>query len=128
MFNLFRRSQPHVPSAALIDALGPRALRGDAQLRTLAVVDRPGSYVGRRVSFFSVFDPAQIADRGVRIRDFADLDAYPDLVLGSGHVERNGAVVLVGSDPVEQPGTSVRSRADRTMHSDDEQLVFHDAT
>lgn len=128
MLNPFRKSQPHGPSAALANALGRGALPTGVQPTTLAVVDQAGSYSGRKVSYFRVFDPAVIAERGVRVRDFRDLDAHPDLVLGSGHVESDGAVVLAKTDRPDLPATSVRSTADRSVHADDEQFVFHAAT
>jgi hypothetical protein len=61
---------------------------------TLEVVLRNGTYSGRNVSYFRVFDPVRIEERTLQVRAFTDLDSYPDLVLGSGHVENDGAIVL----------------------------------
>jgi hypothetical protein len=46
------------------------------------------------VTYFRVFDPAHVATRAVTTAAYNDLDPYPDLVVATGHVEQNGAVVL----------------------------------
>jgi hypothetical protein len=66
---------------------------------SLQVVERTGQYSGRRVSYFRVFDPLRMAEQGLDIRRFADLNAHPEIVFGSGHVEDNGAVVLTRRGP-----------------------------
>jgi hypothetical protein len=48
------------------------------------------------VNYFRVSDPIRVAERGLHIRTFGDLDGLPDLVVGSGHVD--GAVVLSSRD------------------------------
>ena len=67
---------------------------------TLAVVEQRGSYSGRRVSYFRVFDPVRVAERGLAVRVYTDLDAHPELVLSAGHVEREGGVVLTRRGPL----------------------------
>jgi hypothetical protein len=76
------------------------------------------------VSYFRAFDPIRVAERGLQVQAFTDLDAHPDLVLGSGHVESDGAVVLSKRHDSRVTGTPVRSEADRSAHTDDEQVVF----
>ena len=94
MFSLFRSSHPRHPTSAIASALVGEGLPPGMDPATLQVVERTGQYSGRRVSYFRVFDPLRTAERGLDIRRFADLDAHPEIVLGSGHVERDGAVVL----------------------------------
>ena len=127
MFNVFRKSHPHQPAAALAQALvGGGGLLSGMDPATLAVVEQRASYSGRRVSYFRVFDPVRVAECGVDIRVYGDLDAHPELVLGSGHVEQDGAVILTRRDPTQPASTLVRSQADRSAHADDEQVVFPD--
>jgi hypothetical protein len=58
------------------------------------------------------------------VHGFRDLDAHTDLVLRSGHVEREGAVVLTPGHAVARLPVPERQRADRATHADDEQYVF----
>lgn len=99
MFSVFRRSHPHQPSVALSHALGD-GLPPGVDPATLTVVEQRGSYSGRSVSYFRVFDPVRVAERGLQVRVFRDLDAHPELVLGAGHVEREGGVVLSRRGPI----------------------------
>jgi hypothetical protein len=124
MFSLFRKPQPRHPTAAMARALVSDGLPPGIEASTLSVVQQHGSYSGRRVSYFRAFDPIRVAQRGLQIRGFTDLDAHPDLVLGSGHVEADGAVVLSRRRESQVTSTPVRSEADRSAHADDEQVVF----
>ena len=65
---------------------------------SLAFLRRSGQYAGRRVNYFRIFDPIRVAERNLRIKHFADLDATPELVIGAGHVEIDGRVVLSHRD------------------------------
>src|SRR5579859_6472780 len=98
MFSFLRESQSQQPTAAIAQALTNDGLPPGMDPSTLSVLQHDGSYSGRKVSYFRVFDPVRVAERSVKVADFADLDAHPELVLGSGHVEKNGAVVLTRSD------------------------------
>jgi hypothetical protein len=89
----------------------------------LTVLESMGSYSGRRVNFFRAFDPARAAARAIQIHAFRDLDAHQDLVLGSGHVEHEGLVMLDGR-PEAEHATPLREPADRAAHADDERWVF----
>ena len=124
MLNMFRKSQPRRPSAALCKALVSDGLPPGMEASSLSVVEQHGSYSGRRVTYFRAFDPIRIAERALQVRGYADLDVHPDLVLGSGHVEADGLVVLSKRDrpPVDRPAD--RTEADRSTHGDDEQFVF----
>jgi hypothetical protein len=94
MFNLFRKSQPAHPTAALSQALGSHGLPPGMDPSSLSVVLRSGSYSGRKVRYFRVFDAIRVAERALDVRSYADLDIHPDLVLGYGHFEADGDVVL----------------------------------
>jgi hypothetical protein len=93
---------------------------------SLAFVLRRGSYAGRRVNYFRVFDPTRVAERNLRIKNFSDLDAAPELVIGSGHVEVDGMVILSRRDQTQFTSTLIRDEANRAAHGDDEQFVFPD--
>ena len=109
MFNFFRKSQPRHPTDRLAQALVGGGLPPGMQPSTLLVVQKGGSYSGRRVSYFRVFDPVRLGERALQVRGFTDLDAHPDLVLGSGHIETDGVVVLSRRDRA-QDRTSLVSR------------------
>jgi hypothetical protein len=89
----------------------------------LTVLERMGTYAGRRVNFFRAFDPARATARAIQIHVFRDLDAHQDLVLGSGHVEHEGLVMLDGR-PEAEGATPTRALADRAVHADDDRFVF----
>jgi len=126
MFNLFRKSQPHQPTAAIARAMSSDGLPPGMDPTTLSILQQRGSYSGRKVSYFRVFDPVRVSERSVKVIDFADLDTHPELVLGSGHVEQNGAVVLTRADRTQASGAFARSEAVRADHGDDERFVFPD--
>ena len=129
MFGLFQKSQTHPPSAMMARALASDGLPPGMDPSTLAVVQRNGSYVGRRVTYFRVFDPQRVAERGLEVRRFDDLDASPDLVLATGHLENTGAVVLAKRNRPEVTSTAVmRDQADRSAHGEDEAIVFPGGT
>ena len=124
MFSLFRKSQPRQLTAAMTQALVSDGLPPGMQLSTLSVVLQHGSYSGRRVSYFRIFDPIRVAERGLQVQAFTDLDAHPDLVLGSGHIEADGSIVLSKRQKRQVTDTPIRSEANRAAHTDDEQIVF----
>jgi hypothetical protein len=126
MFSMFRKSQSQQPTAAIAQALATDGLPPGMDPATLVVLQHSGSYSGRRVNYFRVFDPVRSAERSVKVKDFADLDAHPELVLGSGHVEQNGAVVLTRQDRAHSSAAFARSEAVRADHNDDERFVFPD--
>ena len=107
MLNLFNRSQPRYPT--IRQALVQAGLSAAGDPARVAVLEKHGQYAGRRVNFFRAFKPGR-----------------QDLLLGSGHVEREGMVVV---DSRSEPDgiTPVRKPANRADHADDERLVFWDA-
>jgi hypothetical protein len=95
MFDFVRRSRnPQQPTDAIADALNVDGLLSELDPWGLAVVARRGSFSGRPVRYFRIFSPTQAAAQAVIVSVFSDLDNHPSLVLGSGHVERDGAVVV----------------------------------
>ena len=125
MFGFMRGSDVRSRSSAIRGALERDGLPpGMERAFTLGVLESRGSYAGRRVSYIRVFDPARAAEQAVDVRAFGDLDAHPDLVLRTGHVEKDGAVVITWRPPAADAATPVRERADRAMHADDERFVF----
>ena len=125
MFGFTRKSEAAGPSAAIL-----RALKEDGwppgidPAAALGVVESRGSYSGRKVTYFRVFDPARAAERGVSVRAFRDLDAHRDLVLRAGHVEKDGTVVVTWREPAADAAAPARERTDRATHGDDERFVF----
>jgi len=107
MFNFFNRSQRHYPT--IRQALVQAGLSAAGDPTQVAVLEKHGQYAGRRVNFFRAFEPG-----------------HQDLVLASGHVEREGLVVV---NSASQPEGAVPARhpADCANHADYERLVFWDA-
>lgn len=126
MFSLFRKSQPRRPTVGIAKALVSNGLPLSIDPSNLVLLLRHGSYAGRRVNYFRVFDPTRVAERNLQIKNFADLDAAPDLVIGSGHVEVDGMVVLSRGDRTHLTSAQIRDQADRSAHPDDDEIVFHD--
>lgn len=124
MFRFILNSHPRRPTAAMAAALTRDGLPPGLNPSTLEVVERRGSYAGRRVSYFRVFDPIRIGERGLQFRRFSDLDSHPDLILASGHVESDGNIVLSRRDTQVVSDMPTRSEAHRSAHPDDEQIVF----
>jgi hypothetical protein len=124
MFSFLRNSSPHQPSPALQRALTHQGLPSSRPANTLRVLTSEGKYAGRSVRYFRVFDPAQGA---ASVHTFTDLDAHPEWVVGSGHMEHDGGVALRERATATATPTPTRERADRTAHADDEQLVFWNA-
>jgi hypothetical protein len=95
LFDFLKRSgEPVAITPALAEALVSSGLPDGTDSATLRMLQKRGGYSGRPVRYFRVFDPARAAEQDLKPRTFADLDNHPDLVVGSGHLERNGAVML----------------------------------
>jgi len=58
----------------------------------LRMVEERGNYAGRPVTYFRVFDPGNAKWGNSELRHFNDLDVRR--ILHSGHIERDGAIVL----------------------------------
>jgi len=129
MFGLFRKSGPRPVSEAISVAMqkeGGQSSAGNASL--LRMVESNGRYSDRKVTYFRVFDPALASHRSLDIRRFRDLDDAQGVIIRSGHVEKDGAVVLTRAVTARAADSPIRSMADRTMHADDAHIVIHGET
>jgi hypothetical protein len=106
MFRVFNRSQPRYPS--IREALVHSGLSAAGDPTQVAVVEKHGQYAGRQVTFFRAVEPG-----------------HQDQLLGSGHVEPGGQVVI-NSRPEPEGAAPTRQPANRAVHADDERLVFWD--
>lgn len=116
MFGFFRRPTSQPLSDAIRSALeqeGPGSPIGN--LSSLRMVESSGRYSARKVTYFRVFDPATTTQRSLDARQYKDFDAFPSLVLRSGHVEHDGTVVLSRVTVVRTAETPVRTRAGRIV-------------
>jgi hypothetical protein len=124
MFGLFRRPAPRPLTAAIRQAIQrdghTPATFDPAQLR---MVESSGSYSDRKVTYFRVFDPSSTAQRQLDVRRYQDFDVFLGLVVRSGHVEKDGTVVLTRPVVVRVPSTAPRAHADRTRHTDGAHIV-----
>lgn len=80
----------------------------------LQMVELAGKYSDRKVTYFRVFDPTNPAQQTAGTQRYKDLDVFPGLVLRSGHVERDGTVILTRPAGARAP-TPVRTRAGRVV-------------
>jgi hypothetical protein len=104
----FQRIRPQLRYPTIRQALVQAGLSDAGDPSLLSVVEKHGQYAGRRVNFFRAFKPGQ-----------------QDRLLGSGHVEREGLVVL-NSRPQPEGPPPIRQPADRTTHANYEHLIFWD--
>ncbi len=127
MFDFLHRSGMRHPSAAMSRALEADGLPPGTDVSALGVVQSPGRYAGRKVTFVRVFEPKRAAARAVDVftnYTYDDLNAHPDLVLRAGFVERDGTVVIYSRPPALEAVVPPREPADRADHADDERFVF----
>jgi hypothetical protein len=127
MFNFFRKSHSHAPTKLIAQAMVKSGLAPGLDPATLGVVEQRGSYSGRQVTYFRVYDPAGVGEQSIEIRAYTDLDGHPDLIVGSGHIEKNGALVLSRrEDDSTTTAAFSRSEAVQADHTDDEHVMFPD--
>ena len=107
MFNFFNR--PERQRTTIRQALVNAGLSAAGDHARVAVLEKHGEYAGRQVNFFRAFEPG-----------------HQDVLLGSGHVEHDG-LVIVDRRSEADGATPVRQAANRADHADDERLVFWDA-
>jgi hypothetical protein len=107
MLNFLHRSGSRYPT--IREALVQSGVPGATNPATITVVETDGLFSGRHVNFFRAFAPA-----------------HKEVLLGSGHVEKGGLVVVDARSAVDSL-TPAREPADRAGHKDDERLVFWDA-
>jgi hypothetical protein len=108
MFKFFERSAARYVTirAALVQS----GVADAGDFTRVALLETHGQYAGRRVTFFRAFEPG-----------------HQDLLLGSGHVEPDGLVVVSNLRPSQESTPPAREPANRAHHADDERLVFWDA-
>ena len=135
MFDFLKRSGTSSATAAIRRALSSVDLPPGLDLAGLGVVESRGSYSGRKVTHFRVFDSRQTSGlSGKRLR-YEDLEGRGELVLWAGHVEGDGTVVInqVLTDAARHqasgagPNGPGRAPADRTAHPDDTRFVGQDS-
>ena len=131
MFGFLHRSGTSKTVTAIQRVLASSGLPAELDPAQLSVVESRGSYAGRTVTHFRVFDPRQTAGQSGKQLRYKDLDAREELVLRSGHVEADGTVVLnrVLTDEARHqasgqgPNGPGRTPADRTAHPNDTRFV-----
>lgn len=129
MFDFLRKPGMRHPSAAIRRALETDGLPPGTDIAELGVVTSRGSYAGRKVTFFRVFNPSSAAARAVDVFTAFTYDAlndHLDLVLRAGFVEQNGTAVVYAQPHPRGVGAPQRQQADRVAHADDERFVFPD--
>ena len=121
MFGFIRKPGARSPSTAIRRAIEADGLPlGVDRPSALAVVERRGHYQRRPVTHIRIFEPAWAQALGVDVQLFDDLDAHPSLILKSGHIERDGEVVITAraSESETMPQTSSaddRANCDGTL-------------
>ena len=138
MFGFLNRSGTSSATAAVQRALSAADLPPGLDPSGFGVLESRGSYAGRKVTYFRVFDPRRIngqnGKNGKRLH-YEDLEARRELVLQSGYVEEDGTVVFrqvptaALSRETSEAGSNGawRAPADRAAHLDDERFVTRDA-
>jgi hypothetical protein len=126
MFGFLRRSAPRPLTDAIRSAIEKDGMT-PANPSQLRMVEVGGRYSDRKVTYFRVFDPSTAAQQSPDIRRYKDFDGFPGLVLRSGHVERDGTIVLTRSvsSPAAQP--TVRTRAGRIVPALDATVASDEA-
>jgi hypothetical protein len=117
------------PAAALRRALEASGLPAGTDISALGVVETRGTYAGRPVRYFRVFDPKRAAAQAVDVfasYAYQDLNAHLELVLRAGFIEQDGTVVVFSPLPAWDPAVPPRARANRAAHQGDERFVFPD--
>jgi len=116
MFNFFRRPGPRPLTGAIMEAMVRDGQNeGISDLSTLRMVESTGRYSDRKVTYFRVFDPTSTAQRSAGVTRYQDFDVFPGLIVRSGHVEKDGVVVLTRAVVVHAPSSSIRTRAGRAV-------------
>src|SRR5689334_25373719 len=107
MFSFSRQAQRRYPT--IREALVASGVSAASDRARVIVIEKHGQYAGRQVNFFRAFEPG-----------------HEDRLLGSGHVEREG-MVIVDSRSEPEGAAPVRQPANSADHVDDEHLIFWDA-
>jgi hypothetical protein len=101
MFGFMKQLGSRKPSKAICRALEKDSLPSwISSASMLRVVQRPGRFSDRKVTYFRVFHPVRAAERSLDVRHFQDLDAQSGLILKAGHIEPDGIVVITLHSPL----------------------------
>ncbi|MGE3913864.1 MAG: hypothetical protein AB7K36_31260 [Chloroflexota bacterium] len=128
MFSFFKRSGPRPLTDAVSAAIARDGMPSTVASTSCKLVEMAGRYSDRKVTYFRVFDPAAVTQRSLTIKQYRDLDAYPGLIVQSGHIEGDGKVVVTRPVIVRAATTPGRTAADRSQHLDDAHIVVHGET
>ena len=128
MFGFFKRSGPRPLTDAIMKAIAKDGAPSTIASASCKLVDMDGRYSDRKVTYFRVFDPAAASQRSLSVKRYRDLDAFPGLIVQSGHIESDGKVVVTRPVVVRAAATPSRSAADRSQHLDDAHIVVNGET
>lgn len=124
MFGLFRRPAPRPLPDAIRRAIEQDGMTpASSDPEQYRMVESAGRYSDRKVTYFRIFVPVLAAQRSLDVRAFNDLDQHQGLIVRSGHVERDGRVVLTRPVVVRAAERPLREQADRTRHADDAHII-----
>ena len=124
MFGLFRRPAPRPLSDTIRQAMAKDGFTpASSDPSQFRMVESNGRYSDRKVTFFRVFVPVLAAQQSLNVQVFKDLDQHPNLIVRSGHVERDGKVILTRPVVVRAADQPYREQADRAAHTDDAHII-----
>lgn len=119
MFSFLRRPSPRPLTDAIIAAMSRDGQNGGrTDFSALRMVESSGRYSDRKVTYFRIFDPTSAAHQTSGVTRYKDFDVFPGLVMRSGHVEKDGTVVMSRAVVVHAPGNAIRTRAGRSVPTD----------
>ena len=119
MFSFLRRPSPRPLTDAIMAAMSRDGQNGGrTDFSELRMVESSGRYSDRKVTYFRIFDPTSTAYRTSAVTRYKDFDVFPGLIVRSGHIEKDGTVVLSRAVVVHAPANAVRTRAGRLVPTD----------
>lgn len=90
-----------LPAPVYADLVG-KWKRPHETLTPLRCVRQKGEVGGRRVTMVRIVNPIELSRRGINVREFADLDGHPEVILYEGWVGYT-PVLEVHLTPVNPP-------------------------
>jgi hypothetical protein len=105
MLLFFRPTQSHQPAPAMQQALIKSGLPDAVHPALLLVLQQRGVYAGGHARYVRVFDPVRSAEWAISIQHVDDLARHPELILGSGHAERDGSLIVSRRERVNLPAS-----------------------
>lgn len=131
MFEFMNRSAMRNRSNAILRSVEADGLPPGTDVPMLGVAQSRGTYAGRKVTYWRVFDPKRAAGSEANAaadHSYRGLEAHLDLVLRTGFTERDGRVVVDSRPPEMDWAVRGREPADRAAHADVEQFMQHTGT